>query len=188
MYDESNKIQNIISKYNENKSRNKIKYYYDHDKIFNTILYDSTITNTNTNTNRKKLDLYTNHLSTYFANNEKYFITKILELKEKDESLKSLLDQYYEYYQELINKIKNILNKINIGRLLLNKNSINTFNTKIIRDKLNKKKNIINKSEKTKDNLNKRGEYTVILPYTDILLLYFIELLIIIDYLTYFYE
>ena len=190
MYDGSNKIQNIIYKYNENKSKNKIKYYYDHDKNFNTILYNYNYNISNPN----ELYIYTNKLSTYFSKNEKYFITKILELKEKDETLKSLLDQYYEYYQELINKIKNILNKINIGRLLLNNNIINDFKNiidkfnQIIKPKIIKKQNIINNSEKNKDNLNKRGEYTIILAYTDIMLLYFIDLLIIIDYLTYFYE
>lgn len=187
MYDESKSIEDTINIYHENNSKNKINYYYDKDKLFHSIIYKDI--------NSKEFTNYTNKISNYFAKNKNDFITKILELKDKNENLKSLLDQYNEYYLELVGKIKNILNKINIGRIklvLINNNNKNTKSTtnfnQIIESKINKKKEIINNSEKNNKNNNQKGEYTIILPYTDIMLLFFIELLIIIDYLTYFYE
>lgn len=196
LYESSEKITNIINVYNESQSKNILKIYYDKNFEFNTIiekiikLYNSP----NKNDDRKKIIEITNQISDYFANQkDNIFINKVNELISKDELIKPFWEQYYEYYKVLIKKINIILNKINMNRMNLAfrlESLLSNFQSKIIQNKIKKKDEIIQyKSEMNPTNKsNKRGEYTIILPYTDIMFLYFIDLLIIIDYLTYFYE
>ena len=61
------------------------------------------------------------------------------------------------------------------------------------KDGIQTKINYYNKIKKSAEPENnkfkdKKGKYTQVLPYTDIMFLYFIDLLIIIDYLTFYYE
>lgn len=113
---------------------------------------------------------------------------------------------YNNYNNKLIKQIKVLLNKINNGDYELRDNIIpgtpgtsstlspeaqNIF-TIFQKNIIGKKYNKYNEIEKNSENKNlkneKKGNITYILAYTDILLQYFIELLIFIDYLSYFYK
>ena len=132
----------------------------------------------------------TTELSNYFYSND-IFIDKLNPIFSndfKDENIKLFFDQYQEFYNILKNKkIKLLLNKINNGMIKYN-NSHNDFRNGI-KTKIEYYENIKESAEPSKNEFkDKKGKYTQVLPYTDIMFLYFIDLLIIIDYLTFYYE
>ena len=99
----------------------------------------------------------------------------------EDALINSFFTQYQNtYYKELSDKIKNLLNKINTDKL--------TFNTTIITSeyqvKINAMKDKITKIIDFAKTVEIPNNKFKILPYTDILHMYLIYLLIIIDYLT----
>ena len=106
--------------------------------------------------------------------------------------LKELFNSYKKYYNDLITSINLLLNKINNGDLVLrndiygNKDLILLGYKNIINKKQNKIKFI---TEQYKNNKNsKKGKTTLVLPYTDTLYVSIIYLLVIIDFLSYFYK
>jgi hypothetical protein len=103
-----------------------------------------------------------------------------------------ILEEYSNYNKNLTNKIKVLLNNINKQNIKIKLN-MNDINIKIITFKNNIIKNKINKYEKIYEELNKEhnrinGSIKYIVSYTNVIYIYFINLLIIIDFLTYFYS
>jgi len=226
-----------IEKIEYKKNKNKLYFLLNIDNEFNKFI--NNIINLNKkNSNINLLDI-TSNISKYFSNlknnnnnfisqlNQHNFLKDLGEVKsDKYESLKSFSDEYQKYCNELITKIKTILNNINKNKLVLIKdynitNSTNSNNTiiketfiKIISIKINKinlinsnkngtnkngtnkngtnkngtNKNGINNNGIDKNNTNKKGNITLVLPYTDIMFEYLLQLLLIIDFLTFFYE
>jgi len=130
-------------------------------------------------------------LNKYFIENKEDFLKKIIEIFNNNENnnLVSFLDQYKEYKDGLILKINNLLDKINNNELkLIDIKKINEITNNfvpIIKKKEERIKKII---EHVNDKIDTKGKYTVIIPSTDVLFLYIINLLIIIDFLIHFYE
>lgn len=132
-------------------------------------------------------------LNKYFIENKEDFFKKFTEIFNNNENnnLVSFLDQYKKYKDDLILKINNLLDKINNNELkLIDNTKLDSNNlTNNFLPKIQKKQDRINKiKEHQNDKTDKRGKYTIIIPSTDVLFLYIINLLIIIDFLTYFYE
>ena len=207
----SKKYQIVIDSKNYKKMNNKLLNYYNKnynfikiiDKITNNKIRNNEIRNNESiedstkeskkenkisteNANKK----ITDELSDYFSSND-IFIDKlnpIFSNKFNDENVVLFFDQYQEFYNILKNKkIQLLLNKINTGMIKYN-NSPNNF-TNGIQTKIEYYNKIIKLAEPSKNIFkDKKGKYTQVLPYTDIMFLYFIDLLIIIDYLTFYYD
>jgi len=166
---------NIIDSIEYKESTNKVSYRLLKDelnKIYNNITKEDD-------------KLIKKNLNNYFTNNEETFIEFLNEQKEKSNKdiYKLFFDKYNIYYEEFLKKINNILDNINNHKLKLDTTkSINDFKTSNI--KVEKIKKLLEKPS----NNNNSGKYTKVLPYTDILLVYLLYLLFIIDYLTYFYK
>jgi hypothetical protein len=98
-----------------------------------------------------------------------------------------IFDEFSKYNKYLCEKIKLLIHNINKYnmKICLNKYMINTF-FDIIKKKLNKI-NIIYKKCKSEKN-KKEGKIKYIIPYTNVIYMYFIILLIIIDFLIHFYD
>jgi DNA repair exonuclease SbcCD ATPase subunit len=179
----------IIDNKNYDKVNNKILNYYNKNYIFIEIIKKiKSIITDNKNANKK----ITDELSDYFSSND-IFIDKlnpIFSNKFNDENVVLFFDQYQEFYNILKNKkIQLLLNKVNTGMIKYNNsNSHNDF-INGIETKIEYYNKIIKSAEPSKNEFkDKKGKYTQVLPYTDIMFLYFIDLLIIIDYLTFYYE
>ena len=185
----SKEYETVIQNKNYKKTNNKLLNYYNRNNIFieiiNKIKNEKT-NERNPNSNKK----ITNELSNYFYNNDS-FIDKlnIFSKDFKDENVKLFFKQYQEFYNILKNKkIKLLLNKINNGIIKYNDSNNNNF-IKGIKPKIEYYDKIKNYGEPSNNEFkDKKGKYTQVLPYTDIMFLYFIDLLIIIDYLTFYYE
>jgi hypothetical protein len=102
-----------------------------------------------------------------------------------------------KYGNELTEKIKNMLDEINDNILTINILTINNISqVSIFTRYISRKNRILDKIKKDQTdygvNINakkiKVGKYTKILIYTDVLFKYLVDLLNIIDYLTFFYE
>jgi hypothetical protein len=184
----SKKYETIIQSKNYKKTNNKLLNYYNRNNIFIKIIDKilNNVTPKNINSNKK----ITNELSNYFYNNDS-FIDKlnIFSKDFKDENVSLFFKQYQEFYNILKNKkIKLLINKINNGIIKYNDLNNNNF-IKGIQTKINYYNKIKESGEPKNNNFKeKKGKYTQVLPYTDIMFLYFIGLLIIIDYLTFYYE
>ena len=185
----SKKYETIIQSKNYKKTNNKLLNYYNRNNIFIEIINKIKKRNEKNVTNSNKK--ITDELSNYFYNNDSFIdkLNPIFSKDFKDENVSLFFKQYQEFYNILKNKkIKLLINKINNGIIkyndLNNNNFINGIQTKI--DYYNK---IKESGEPSKNEFKeKKGKYTQVLPYTDIMFLYFIGLLIIIDYLTFYYE
>ena len=209
----SKQYEFVIDSKNYKKMNNKLLNYYNKNYNFIKIINDiknnknnkNTSGNTNNkntsgNTNNKKINRIkvnansnkkiTNELSNYFSANDLFIdkLNPIFSKDFKDENVLSFFKQYKEFYNILKNKkIQLLLNKINTGMIKYNNSSddfINGIKTKI--EYYNKIK--ISAEPSKNEFKDKKGKYTQVLPYTDIMFLYFIDLLIIIDYLTFYYE
>lgn len=112
--------------------------------------------------------------------------------KNLSDSIQSFFKIYLDYHNKLITKIKLLLKKINKGeyecRNIDDDHIINIFIENIVKNKKDKYEKIITKTKNNKLKNEKKGNIIYVLAYTDILFGYFIQLLIIIDFLTYFYE
>ena len=187
------KIMNIqdtkIKNIQFNQSTNKVLFKISKDKLFD--IYNDIINNTDKKIIKKKLNNYfTDNKKTNneIMNNKKTFIIFLNEQKEKSnkDTYKLFFDKYNIYYEEFIKKINNILDNINNHKLKFNKDIKNENfkeNNTIVTKKID---NIL--KENYGENNNNSGKYTKVLPYTDILLVYLLYLLFIINYLTYFYK
>jgi hypothetical protein len=210
--DEKTKLINLLN------SNNKLKFILDSkfkkiEDIYNKIIsykfsLNTSATNKNKNITDKNItdknknitELY-NQINTLFKsktkNNKKdEFINEVykdIQVKESTNIIvdcKSFFDSYKKYYDDLIKSINVLLDKINNGDLILCKdkdirNRIKIFNDNIIKQKNEKISSIL--SDKSNKN-TKKGKTVLVLPYTDILYLALIYLLIIIDFLSYFYK
>jgi hypothetical protein len=192
----SKKYETIIQSKNYKKTNNKLLNLYNRNNIFIEIINKIKKTNKNgngkieINLNASSNKKITNELSNYFYNNDSFIdkLNPIFLTDFKDENVLSFFKQYQEFYNILKNKkIKLLLNKINNG-MIKYKDSPNNFRNGI-KTKIDYYENIKTSAEPSKNEFkDKKGKYTQILPYTDIMFLYFIDLLIIIDYLTFYYE
>ena len=175
---EKDKIYEILDKYEIilNKGLNKIVFFDNEDYIEN-------------------MPKLIKDLSIYFLNkNENNFIDNLLKYQVdniyKTDSVKLFFDKYLIYYNDNITKIKFLIKKILINKLKL----VIPPNKNILIKILVEKKKQINYILRTKDgtpknNSNKKqNEIKLILPYTNILLIYLTYLFIIIDILTFYYK
>ena len=135
----------------------------------------------------------------FIKDNPKSFLKTIDEIIEKNtnnklftDNIKLFFTKYKEYCNDVIKKIKNIMDKISTNELVfINKNGNNNCNKKYFEDlmlklfskrnlKLDKIiKNIINHQSKELE-----GKYIAVFPYTDILFRYLIYLMNISDTLS----
>ena len=179
------KLEERINYFDYNKSSNKIYHLYKNNnkELINYVNNLSTLNKLNN----------LNKLSKYLSETPDNFIDSILnEIKDKNTNqLDPFLEQFKEYDKKLKDKLNYYLDKINNNQLKIKKVDLSNNFNKII-SKKKKLKDVINRRINTHINtpINniKKGKYTVIIPYTDILLLYFIDMLIVIDALTIFYE
>ena len=184
-------------------SSNKIESLYSRNKDFIKII-DNINNNCDTysvdNVNKTKLDI-----STYFTKNQDIFMDELnkIILKNNFEEIKPFFEEYEIFYKELKDKINELLDNINSGiysiievpKIAMTpsfyESICNNFK-KMIEKKLQFKKTIHANEKAYNINLEKNeikvGKYTKILTYTDNLFIYFIDLLIIIDYLSFFYK
>lgn len=185
-----------IEKKGYNNSINKIYNIYQKNKYFIKItkgINENKNKKTTENNNNEKIPLI-NILSKYFSNND-LFINELKLLifsKEfSDDNVSQFFKQYEEFYNIINRKIKTLLNKINTKILKYNENQQENKNKKIFIKKIDKKKEYIKKFDdliNPPDFKNKSGKYIQVIPYTDVMFIYFINLLMIIDYLNYYYE
>ena len=185
-------------------SNNKLKLLFDRKyknitDIVNIIINDNANNikikdKTNINDLLNKINaLFTNDLKNEFLS-EVYKDIQIKNATNIITNSKSFFDIYTKYYNELIKTIKGLLEKINNDDLVLINNSnnnqlissINVFNQKIINNKKQLIKHILISHDKNKN--SKKGKIKLMLPYTDILYVSLLYLLIIIDFLSYFYR
>lgn len=171
---------------------NKLYFKYEEDETFKKKI----MTEIFKIDNLKTIDNLTIEMSNYFvnSNNNNIFILKVknISTNNSNDSVKVFFKKYNEYYNELTDKIKNMLDQINNGILTINNSSKASIFTKYI----SRKNRILAKIEKDQEGYRKNitdkkikvGKYTKILIYTDVLFKYLVDLLNIIDYLTFFYE
>jgi hypothetical protein len=192
IYNFASQYEDKINKMSLNKSVNKISFLYDENKDFKKLIND--IKGLIITSDIESLTLKINN---YYSKNNDIFMKKINEIISQlnNDEIKPFFEQYQKLYKELIQKISNILDKISNGLLTINQNSINyitIFTSNIIKTKVKKQTNIVKNendySQALTNKKTKKGKFTEILIYTDNLFYYFIDLLIIIDYLTFFYQ
>ena len=169
------------------KSINNLKFYYDKDKSFTEIIDKLKTLNSTTDIN----DL-TKKLGDYYAKRKFIFLDYLEEeiiKKNQSKELEPFYTKYKEMCEELNQKIETLLNNINKGITELVPNpSLSNFIATTIKGKINNCKKITNNDNAYATNKNhKKGKYIEILKYTDFMLYYIIDLLMIIDYLTNFY-
>jgi hypothetical protein len=170
------KQSDIINNIKFNQSPNKVIFKLGKDNIYE--IYKSII-------GKKDHKIIKKEINNYFTNNEETFIEFLNKEKEKSNKdiYKLFFKEYNNYYEKFIKKIKNILDNINKHSLTLNNLNHGDF-LKKYKIKIDN----IDKLLTNPTNNNNTGKYTKVLPYTNILLVYLLYLLLIIDYLTYFYK
>jgi hypothetical protein len=193
----SNKIKDIVNKIYYNSTHNKIFYYitndylYDHIVLYNEKNYFKT----------SNLNKFINFLNDYFTENKFYFINKIREIKnniKEDNEIIHFFNEYINNFEMLVLKINNLLNQINQDNINIRQNpkkniddTNNIDNTLFINNEkyINKKIDICNKiinySKNEITQNGKKGKFTEILPYTDVMFLYIIFLTNIIEIITF---
>jgi len=197
----SEKIKNILNNKEYDNTENKIYYHLKNDDIINFILTNG-VTEIDYSRNTFSIDkktaseiivnttireTYLNIIKNYINKKNFTFIEKIKEINIVDNEIKPFFEEYINYFDNILLKINSIIDKINM--------KIFNFNTKIKIDNYfdeyanEKIKNINNIKEKSV-NLKtiKKDKYIEIIPYTDTMFLYIIYLILIIDYLNYFYS
>lgn len=199
LLDISTQYSEIINLHNEKKTNNKIYYFYNKNTKLTMFINKITTETIKSKEPSKKEEItikeITDEIIKYFYNNNDLFFQEIEKqinnIDEKNSKIKPFFDEYQNFYNDnLIEKIKILLKKINNKNIkLINPvdiTKIDEFQKSIIKSKIDKRVKIIAKADVLSE--NQKGSYTVILPYTDIMFLYFIDLLIVIDFLTFFYE
>jgi hypothetical protein len=207
LYFKENKII-VSSNYNNNHTttlKDILKEYINKQKYLERnikIIYSSTkFTRDDARKNVNTIDLYNiiiniflkdyyiNDLNDYFNKKDFKFKKKIEEIydniKEYNE-IKPFFEEYIENIKNLSFKINNLLNKIHKEILIIdNKPKIDLY-FKLIYKQGKRIKNI--HSEIINQKIIIKDKYIKILPYTDSMFLYIIYLILIIDYLNFFYE
>ena len=182
------KLEQVLKK----NSVNNLKFYYERDKSFTTIIDNLK----EINSNKTKIDDLTKELSTYYAKSKFIFLDYLEEeivKKNKSKELEPFYTKYKEMCEELNQKIEILLNNINKGitQAIVDpflKNALTNFTTTTISGKISNCNKITkNDTQYSSTTNHKKGKYIEVLKYTDIMLYYIINLLIIIDYLTTFY-
>ena len=144
---------------------------------------------------QKKITNLQEDINNYFiATNSTSLFNKLLSKptnSNKTVQITPILEEYSNYNKNLTNKIKVLLNNINKQNIKLNdisniNHKINIFKNNIIKNKIDKYKKIYNELMKEHNKIN--GSIKYIVSYTNVIYIYFINLLIIIDFLTYFYS
>ena len=188
----SKKYLNNIEKKEYNNSINKVYTLYNKNKKFIEII--KIIENKNLPSNIIKNIPIINILGKYFSSNNDLFINELKSLifsnEFNDDNINQFLKQYQAFYNIINRKIKTLLNKINTKILKYNENQEEN-NKNIFIEKINKKIKYIKAFDSLinpTDFKNKSGKYIQVIPYTDVMFIYFINLLMIIDYLNYYYE
>lgn len=209
IYNFASQYEDKIRKISFNKSINRITYSYDKNEKF--IVFINEIKKITDKTTKENIDKITLKINKYYADNNDIFISKINEIVSQlnNDEAKPFFEQYQKLYLELIKKINTILDKIsnqllNINTKLFKLNTgtltntntiknvvIDAFKDKIIKSKVDNQNKITKNGNNYNSALGKneivKGKFTEILIYTDNLFYYFLDLLIIIDYLTFFY-
>lgn len=140
---------------------------------------------------KKNIENLIKDINSYFINsNSTLLFNKLLSRESNSNKIESILEEYTNYNKNLTNKIKVLLNNINKQNIVLNTDSdslkIKTFKDYIIKNKAEKYNNIYGESKEKSSRIN--GTIKYIVSYTNVIYMYFIILLIIIDFLTYFYS
>ena len=179
-------------------SKNKLHYLYNKDGIQNIFKKESK------QLDQKSIEDFKDKLINYFSKiNKNNFLENFLNNNQNiyPTNVKLFLDDFIKNSNDLTLKIKGLLKNILKNNVQFDPNTklLNQFNSKILNPKLIKKENIINNNNNIKSskksnnipinsNLSKKLDYQLVLPYTDTLLLYLIDLNIFIDIITYFYK
>jgi len=198
----------IINKETEkleyNNSKNKLYFLSTLDDKLNKYIGDIRGIDISTNNNTiKKIQTIYENINKYFTDlktNNNNFISLLnqhnflkdlsnsISKNNNDNSLKSFSDEFQKYNNELITKINNLLDNINKNKLkLIIYNILNFQRFNYIISNKYKKIDSIN-TNKDGSNINKKGKFILILPYTDIMFKYLLYLLIIVDFLNFFYQ
>ena len=189
-----------INDINYQKSFNQIDNLYQRNKKLIEIINNiDNIDSSGTILSSDLIEKDTLKIINYYSNIKDSFIESITNIVSKNNSIEinPFFENYKKFYQELIDKINNLILRINFGILEINTDNLDIkilkiFKEKIIKNKLELKDKINTKQKNYKKNLNnkktKKGKITEILVYTDNMFYYFIDLMIIIDYLTFFYK
>ena len=172
-------------------SNNKLKTMFEiKNKNINKIYEMINITRIETN----KMDKIIENLNKYIKKEFKYdFINdvykeiKISESTDIFSDVELFFNSYKQYYDDLIKSINLLLDQINNKELVLitDSDSIGNYN-RIIEKKMNKYNSIISDGKNDKNTV--KGKIKYVLPYTDVLYASVIQLIVIIDYLSYFYR
>jgi len=206
--DQLTPIYIYINKNNSNVTENKLfKLLEEKDKLYKLIMEDLR-SYKKENSKLSSIDIYNfikSNLYNYFLKSKKdNFVDICFKLIDDDkddiyksESVKTFLNDYKKCNDQLTNKINNLLEniikgnlKINSGKKINNGNEIddkkiNNFIKIVLNPKFNKIKEIYKNKDGTKDK-GSIDKVKLILPYTDILLLYLILLYIIVDILVFY--
>lgn len=186
-----------INDINYQKSFNQIDNLYQRNKKLIEIINNiDNIDSSGVTISSDLIEKDTLKIINYYSNIKDSFIESITNIVSKNNNIEinPFFENYKKFYQELIDKINNLILRINLGILEINTDNlhIKIFKEKIIKNKLELKDKINTKQKNYKKNLNnkktKKGKITEILVYTDNMFYYFIDLMIIIDYLTFFYK
>jgi hypothetical protein len=177
------------------KVNNKILNYYNKNYSFNKIIgviKGSEKFNNNNGTPDKLNKKIINKLTDFFSDDDLFIqnLNNIFSNEFKDENVRLFFEQYKEFYNILKNKkIELLLSKISNKVIKYNDNNKKNIDFKNrINPKLIYSEKILASAEPSKNDFKeKKGKYIQVLPYTDVMFLYFIDLLIVIDYLTFYY-
>ena len=209
-----NEISTIVTNlYEEN---NKIGFLNNKNKLYFLMKIDTKLNNCIDqikNIENIEIIKITNNISDYFSNlknNNNNFISQLNQYNylnnminnklNKNKVLKSFSDEYINYNKELNTKINNLLKNINKKKYSLiqkyNQKPVKETFNEIILPKLqkiksidqNKDGSIINNNNNNNSNSKLKANIIKVLPFTDIMFKYLIYLLIIIDFLSFFYE
>ena len=188
-----------INDINYQKSFNQIDNLYQRNKKLIGIINNIDNIDSSGTISTDKIEKDTLKIINYYSNIKDSFMESITNIVSKNNSIEinPFFENYKKFYQELIDKINNLILRINLGILEINTYNLDIkileiFKKKIIKNKLELKDKINTKQKNYKKDLNskktKKGKITEILVYTDNMFYYFIDLMIIIDYLTFFYK
>lgn len=207
LFNTSKVLDDGINKLKESKSPNKLSFLYStKNKKLNDILNESIFKLKDSysleyDKINDKFNEIIKKLNNSFKTNSNDFI-KLLNvtptnkndnnIKKVSNDIQPFFTTFNNYNNKLIKNIKVLLEKINSGEYTLREDVINnqlitTFNNNIIKNKKEKYENIKIEGDNTQLKNEKKGDITYVLSYTDVMFGYFIELLIFIDFLTFFY-
>lgn len=122
--------------------------------------------------------------------NEVYKEIKISESTDIFVDVQLFFNSYKKYYDDLIKSINALLDQINNDELVLIEDKTLILNyRKFIQKKMNKYNDMMSNDKDDKDEKNTvKGKTKYVLPYTDILYSSIIQLIVIVDFLSYFYR